>query len=99
MKNENKYQASLKDKLKVLFPGCIIQKELDIQGTPDLLILYKNKWASLECKRSSKEEHQPNQDYYVDLMNQMSFSRFIFPENEDEVLNELFIFFNGGLEK
>ena len=90
-KKENQFQAQLIKDIKKLFDGCIVTK-LDanhLQGIPDLLILYKNKWACLECKKSRGAKHQPNQDYYVDLMNQMSFSRFIFPENKKEVLHEL----------
>lgn len=96
--NEPAYQAKLKKKIKSLLPGCIIQKEdtREIQGIPDLLILYKNKWATLEVKIDEDADHQPNQDYYVDTMNDMSFSRFIYPENEESVLNELLLFFNGG---
>ena len=60
-----------------------------IQGIPDLLVLYGNKWASLECKGSEDAPRQANQTYYVDKMDKMSFSRFIFPENKEEVLNEL----------
>lgn len=88
---ENKFQSDLKKELKEMFPGCIITKldSGDIQGIPDLLILYKDKWATLENKRSSKAEKQPNQEYYVDIMNKMSFSRFIYPENKDVVLKEL----------
>lgn len=88
---ENKFQANLIKKLKQQYPGCIVMKNdaAYIQGIPDLLVLYKDKWASLECKKSAKARHQPNQDYYVDQMNNMSFSRFIFPENEEEVLDEL----------
>jgi len=95
MQRENKFQSNLKKELKEMFPGCIVTKldSGDIQGIPDLLILYKNKWATLENKRYSKAIHRPNQDYYVDKMNKMSFSRFIYPENKDEVLSDLQNFF------
>lgn len=88
---ENKFQSDLKKELKTLFPGCIVTKldSGDIQGIPDLLILYKNKWATLENKKYAKAKRQPNQEYYVDKMNKMSFSRFIYPENKDVVLEEL----------
>lgn len=88
---ENKFQANLIKKLKDIFPGCIVMKNdpTYIQGVPDLTLLYKNKWATLECKKSATARHQPNQDYYVGQMDEMSFSRFIYPENEQEVLDEL----------
>ena len=88
---ESKFQADLKKELKKLFPGCIVTKmdSGDIQGIPDLLILFKNMWATLECKKSANASKRPNQEYYVGLMNKMSFSRFICPENKEEVLNEL----------
>ena len=89
---ENQYQAELKKRLKNMFPGCLVTKldSSDFQGIPDLLILYKNKWAILEVKKDAEAPHRPNQDYYVNKLNNMSFSRFIFPENEEEVLNELY---------
>lgn len=92
---ENKFQANLIKKIKKQYPGCIVMKNdaSYIQGIPDLLVLYKDKWASLECKKTAKARHQPNQDYYVDQMDKMSFSRFIFPENKDSVLEELRQFF------
>ena len=88
---ENEYQSKLKRKIKNLLPGCIVLKNDPniIQGIPDLLVLYKDKWAVLENKRSAKAAHQPNQDYYVDKMNGMSFASFIYPENKDEVLARL----------
>lgn len=88
---ESKFQANLIKKLKKQYPGCIVLKNdpTYMQGVPDLLVLYKDKWVTLECKKSANARHQPNQDYYVDQMNNMSFSRFIYPENEQEVLDEL----------
>ena len=88
---ESKFQSNLKKELKNMFPGCIVTKldSGDIQGIPDLLILYKNKWATLENKRTAKAHRQPNQEYYVDKMNDMSFSKFIYPENKEEVLTDL----------
>lgn len=90
-KLESGFQNKLITELKERFPGCVVMKNdaSYIQGVPDLTILYGDRWATLECKRSSNESHQPNQDYYVAKMNDMSYSRFIFPENKDEVLNEL----------
>ena len=94
---ENEYQKKLIKTIKNKYPDCIIMKEdaSYIQGLPDLIILKNKKWATLECKKSEKESHQPNQDYYVDKMNQMSFSKFIFPENETEVLEQLDLYFNS----
>lgn len=95
---ESKYQAKLIKNLKKMFKGCIVLKTDPNykQGIPDLLILYKNKWAALEVKNSIKAHHQPNQDYYVSLMKRMSFASFIFPENEKEVINELRKTFKSG---
>lgn len=89
---ENKFQAGLIKELKSMFPGCIVTK-LDsshIQGIPDLLVLHNDKWATLECKKSANARRQPNQEYYVGKMNEMSFSRFICPENKEEVLHDLY---------
>lgn len=88
---ENRFKTKLVEELELLFPGCIIihMDPNEIQGIPDLLILYEDKWAALEGKKSENASHRPNQEYYVDLMNRMSFAAFIYPENKEEVLDEL----------
>lgn len=88
-KLESGFQDRLIKELKELFPGCLTFKMEQFQGIPDLLVLYKNKWASLECKKSAKAKRQPNQEYYVEKMNDMSFSRFVYPENKEEVIRDL----------
>ena len=92
---ENKFQAKLIKEIKERFPGCVVLKNDSsyLQGVPDLSIFYKDRWAMLEFKQSAKASHRPNQSYYVDKMNEMSFSRFVFPENKDEVLDELEVLF------
>ena len=88
---ENEFQAKLKKELKDIFPGCEVLKldPNDIQGIPDLLILHEDKWAILEAKKDPKAKKRPNQEYYVDKFNRMSFSRFIDPTNKEEVLHDL----------
>ena len=88
---ERDYQSKLIKKVEKLLPGAIVLKNDPNykQGIPDLTIFYKSKWATLEVKKSKSAEAQPNQKYYVEQMNGMSFSAFIYPENEKEVLDEL----------
>lgn len=90
-KLESKFQKELMDKIRMRYPGCVIIKNDSgyIQGFPDWTILYKDKWAVLETKREKNATHQPNQDYYVTKLDSMSFSRFVYPENEDYILTEL----------
>ena len=88
-KLETEFQASLVKELEEMFPNAIIFKNENTQGIPDLTILEGDRWALLECKRSENSTHRPNQDYYVEKANKMSFSRFIYPENKEEVLNGL----------
>lgn len=95
MPKESQFQRTLIGKIKERFPDCVVMKNDAgyIQGIPDLTVLYRDRWATLECKKSAKASHQPNQDYYVEKMDRMSFSRFIFPENRDQVLDELTNYF------
>lgn len=88
---ENEFQSKLIKEIKRRFPGCIVLKNdpTYIQGIPDLIILHNDKWGALECKKNSKASKRPNQEYYIGIMNQISFARFIYPENKDEVLYDL----------
>lgn len=94
---ESKFQANLIKEIKDKFPGCIVLKNDSsyLQGIPDLSVFYGDRWGMLEVKKSKNASHQPNQDYYVGKANEMSFSRFIFPENKEEVMDELTHFFHG----
>jgi len=98
---ERKFQRDLKKELSARYPEALITKQdsSQIQGIPDLLILNGATWAMLENKRSEDASHRPNQDYYVDRMDNMSFARFICPENKESVLNELDMYFKKNSKK
>jgi hypothetical protein len=86
---EADYQARLIKRLQLLFPGCFILKNdpSENQGIPDIIILFENRWAMLEVKVSFAI--QPNQLFYVEMFNRMSFAAFIHPQNEEQVLYDL----------
>lgn len=94
---ERDYQKILIEKLECMFPGCFILKNDAgyLQGVPDLLILHGDRWAMLEVKVSKTSKVQPNQPHYVELLNGMSFAAFIYPSNEQEVLDALSRAFHG----
>lgn len=95
MKRENAFQKELIKEIRSRWDGIdILKNDANyMQGVPDLSLFYNNKWAMLEVKRSQDEKHQPNQDYYVEHFDKMSFARFIFPENKEDVLNAMGEFF------
>ena len=88
---ESKFQAKLIKDIKERLPDCIVLKNdpTYLQGIPDLTVFNNDKWATLEVKKSANAIHQPNQDYYVEMMDRMSFSRFVYPENRDAVFSDL----------
>ncbi len=88
---ESKFQAKLIKDIKERLPDCIVLKNdpTYLQGIPDLTVFNNDKWATLEVKKSANATHQPNQDYYVEMMDRMSFSRFVYPENRDTVFSDL----------
>ena len=92
---ENKYQRDLMGKLSRLLPGCLILKNDPnyIQGIPDLMVLHGDMWAMLEVKASERAAVRPNQKLYIDRLCRMGFARFVYPENEKEVLDELQLYF------
>ena len=102
---ESTYQRHLIETLEEMFPGAIILKNDPnyVQGIPDLLILYRDRWAALEVKRSEEDylaNRQPNQEFYIDKMSRMSFAAFIYPENEEGVLLDIQQAFEfGGLAR
>lgn len=88
---ERDYQPRLIKRIRQRLPEAMVQK-LDTgyqQGMPDLLVLWHDMWAILEVKKARTSTHEPNQDYFVDRLNEMSFSAFIYPENEEAVLDAL----------
>lgn len=93
---ENKFKTKLCNYLSKTYPGCIITHNdpTETQGIPDITVLYGKKWIMLEGKKTGTASHRANQDYYVEHANKMSFARFIYPENEKEVLNEIDEFFS-----
>lgn len=97
---ESKFQQALVAEIKNMFPGCFVMKndEQYIQGVPDLTILFGRKWAVLEVKRSFYERYQPNQEYYLDYLDEMSFAGMVCPENKDEILRHLYEFMCGNDE-
>lgn len=88
---ESEFQKRLIKKLELLYPGCVILKNDSsyLQGIPDLVIFYNDRWAMLEVKANAKSPVRVNQPYYVETLNRMSFASFIYPSNEEEVLDGL----------
>lgn len=90
VQRESVFQSKLKKEIERTLGECLVFKMEQRQGLPDLLVLYKDRWAFLECKRSKTASKRPNQEYYVSKLDKMSFARFIYPENKKEVLDELY---------
>lgn len=88
---ENQYQAGLIRRIKQRFPGAVVLKNDPnyLQGILDLTILYEHCWGMLEVKESARAKRQPNQEYYVKSFSELSFADFIYPENEEEVLDAM----------
>ena len=86
---ESQFQTKLIRELRD--EGCWVLKNDSgyLQGVPDLIVLYEDRWAMLEVKRAVGARTQPNQEYYVDVLDRMSFAAFIHPGNKETVLNDM----------
>jgi hypothetical protein len=95
---ERDFEPQLVERLRTMFPGCVVLKNDSayLQGVPDRVILYRDRWAMLEVKKSERAPKRPNQDFYVDLLNEMSFAAFVYPANEEDILRELQETFGSG---
>lgn len=91
MRLESDFKPKLIKDLEARLPGCIIMKNNanDRQGIPDLLILHNDRWAALEVKRATKSTRRPNQPWYIERMNTMSYAAFVSPENRELILDEV----------
>lgn len=94
---ERDFQADLIKELKSIFIGCVVFKNDPNyqQGFPDLTILFGNRWAILECKKSLNEKYEPNQEWFIEQLNLMSYSAMICPENRELILDELRLHFTS----
>ena len=91
MRRETKFKKMFKKKLKRLYPECIIV-EADptyFWSVPDVYFFLGSFWAALEFKRTEGSSRRPNQEYWVEVLDKMSFARFVYPGVEEEVLSEL----------
>lgn len=88
---ERNFQSRLISELHSIFPGCVVLKNDAnyIQGFPDLTIFFEDRWACLEIKKSADEPYRPNQEWWIDTLDEMSYCATIYPENEDVILSEL----------
>lgn len=93
---ESKFQSEVIQDLTEMFGefhkgGCMIllNDAEYMQGIPDILILYKDKWAMLEAKRDVNSPYRPNQEWYIDMLDKMSYASVIYPGNKEMVYDDL----------
>ena len=87
----NGFKTKLIKRIRDSFPECVVMLTDAgyIQGAPDVLVLHHDRWAALEVKASANSSHRPNQDWWVEKLNDHSYATFVYPENQEEVLDEL----------
>ncbi len=78
----------IKDRLPSLDLDFINTKPFN-RSMPDTFVIGPWCWAALEFKRSEDADQQANQDYHIERLNRKGYARFVFPENVEEVLDDL----------
>lgn len=87
---ESEFQKDFVIRLQSQYPGAVVFKtDPNILSFPDLMMLHGSRWAAFEMKKEKDADQQPNQEWWVNRLNRMSFASFLYPENEEEVLREL----------
>ena len=88
---ESEFEFHVVKRLERSFPGAINLKIFPgyIQGFPDRIVLWNDRWAAYEVKKHQNAHKQPNQDYYINLLDRMSFGAYVYPENEEDFFNEI----------
>lgn len=96
---ESKFKALFLADIQETFPDAILVTNTNngIQGFPDTTIFgERSRVAHLEFKDAWNAKVQPNQPEYIMDLNKKSFARFVYPENADEVTEDLYAYLNSG---
>mgnify|MGYP003608343340 CR=1 FL=1 len=88
---ERDFQKNLIQELKERFPACVVMQNASsyIQEIPDLTVLYRDRCVVPELKPASGSSRRPNQSFYVEKLNEMSYAAYIHPGNKEQVLDEV----------
>lgn len=89
---EKDFQKDFIHKIKTLLPNSIaIKNDANyLQGFPDWTVIDGPRVYVFEAKAFKKANRQPNQEYYINAINAAGgFARFVYPENMQEVLDEI----------
>lgn len=80
-KIESNFQADLKKEIETLFPGAVIMKNdpNDIQGIPDLTVIWRDHWAWLECKTRNKCSQTVEPRFLYSVCTPLFFRGFYLP--------------------
>ena len=96
---ESEFKKYTKNRIIDRFPNLDLDiidiNAYNFRSMSDLVILGPEVWAALEFKRSKDSSHRPNQDYHIARLNKKGYATFVYPENLEEVLDELEVLFSS----